>query len=127
MAKFLCETGNASPGTVQGMVGQYEGLKNELAHVVTEDQAGELLHWAPALDATTATISDVAWASSQLSRWADLMYQASDFMLNQKVRTIQHQEVSSKVTEAMRGVHIQAQQEADEDLKGYTQSTGLYL
>lgn len=96
-SRLIYEKGTPTESNLATMVNQYSQLRLELAKVVHSDLTPEVLSWAPELDVDSASIDSLVFASTQLSRFLDLVHQSPSFLLAQVVQEANAKQIKDKL------------------------------
>jgi hypothetical protein len=96
-SRLIYEKGIPTESNLETMVTQYSQLRLELAKVVHPDLTSEVLSWAPELDPKLVSIDSLVFASTQLSRFLDLVHQSPSFLLAQVVQEANAKQIKDKL------------------------------
>ena len=96
-SRLIYEKGEPTSDNLKTMINHYSRLRDELTKVVHPDLTNEVLSWAPILSEESSSIDSLVFASTQLSRFLDLVHQAPSFMLAQVVQEANAKQIKDKL------------------------------
>lgn len=95
--KILFRTGTVSPSAIVDAANQYNQLRQAVMLAVDPIGAAEIEMWSPYLEPDTVSIDSVYLATVAITRLVDLIHQTPDWLLSQRVREVNAQQVHDQI------------------------------